>query len=56
LILSRLEIGTLEAASSMVQRGAQKELIDYDNHLDDIGKDFLNIELNAEIDDAAGAA
>ena len=46
----RLEPDTLETASALVQRKAQKDMVDYDNHLDDLAKDFLNSELNEAYD------
>ena len=46
----RLEPGVLETASDLVQRGAHRDIVDYDNHLDDLAKDFLNVELNEAYD------
>ena len=46
----RLEEGTLDALAELVGKKLHKELVDYDNHLDDIARDFLNVELNMEID------
>merc|ERR1711934_817204 len=37
-----MEPGILETASDLVQRGAHRDIVDYDNHLDDLAKDFLN--------------
>ena len=45
-----MEPGVLETASDLVQRGAHRDIVDYDNHLDDLAKDFLNIELNEAYD------
>ena len=49
-LISRLEPGVLETASDLVQRGAHRDIVDYDNHLDDLAKDFLNAELNEAYD------
>ena len=42
--------GVLETASDLVQRGAHRDIVDYDNHLDDLAKDFFNTELNEAYD------
>jgi len=41
---------TLACASALVQKKIYKELVDFDNHLDDVTQDYLNVELNMEID------
>nr|BAN20869.1 conserved hypothetical protein [Riptortus pedestris] len=40
----------LDAASELLQRQAFHELVDFDNHLDDISKDWRNPDLNRRID------
>ena len=45
-----LEEGALEAIAAMIQKGLAEQLVDFDNHLDDVAKDFLNVDLNMEID------
>jgi len=44
------EEATLECASELVERKVYRELVDFDNHLDDIGLDYLNVQLNMKID------
>lgn len=41
---------TLDCASALVQKKIQKDLVDFDNHLDDLTLDYLNVEVNMEID------
>ena len=48
----RLEKETLDALAELIAKKLHKEIVDYDNHLDDISRDFLNVELNMEIDSA----
>lgn len=40
---------TLDATSSLLQRGAMKELNDYDNYLDDTENDWTNQNLNFDL-------
>jgi len=42
---------TLALTSIMVQRKIYKDLVDFDNHLDDLTQDYLNVEINMEISD-----
>jgi len=42
---------TLDLTSTMVQRKIYKDLVDFDNHLDDVTQDYLNVEINIEISD-----
>jgi len=42
---------TLALTSIMVQRKTYKDLVDFDNHLDDVTQDYLNVEINMEISD-----
>ena len=37
----------------MVLKGVYKEVVDFDNHLDDVSQDYLNVGLNMEIDRSA---
>ena len=46
-----LEEGTLEAVSLLLARKRQLQLVDFDNHLDDLAEDYLNAELNKEIEE-----
>ena len=46
----RVEESSLETASALLQKGAAEELVDFDNHLDDLKQDFLNVDLNMMID------
>jgi len=41
---------TLAMTSEMVQRKFQKDLIDFDNHLDDVTQDYLNVDINYQIE------
>jgi len=40
---------TLDAVEALLQRGAMKDLHDFDNHLDDISKDWTNEHLNKDL-------
>lgn len=42
---------TLDICSSLLQMGTYKSLIDFDNHLDNISLDWMNHEVNREIED-----
>ncbi len=46
----RLEENAAEAVSAMLQERLQEDLVDFDNHLDDLEKDYLNVKLNMAID------
>lgn len=46
----RVSEDTLEAASKLLEARAHKDLTDFDNHLDDVTLDYLNVGLNMEID------
>ena len=41
-----LESGTLAAISSLLATRAHRELIDFDNHLDNITLDWKNLQIN----------
>lgn len=41
---------TLEAVSSLVKRGAMKDIFDFDNHLDNVNIDWSNKHLNRDIE------
>jgi len=41
---------TLHCASALVKKKIYSCLVDFDNHLDDVTQDYLNVELNMEID------
>lgn len=40
---------TLEAVSSLIQKGAMKDLNDFDNYLDNVENDWLNEHLNRDL-------
>lgn len=40
---------TLDAVSKLVQRGAAKDLQDFDNHLDNVANDWSNEHLNRDL-------
>ncbi len=40
---------TLEAVSSLLQKGAMKDLSDFDNYLDNVENDWLNGHLNRDL-------
>lgn len=40
---------TLDAVSKLVQRGAAKDLQDFDNHLDNVANDWTNEHLNRDL-------
>lgn len=40
---------TLDAVSLLLQRGAMKDIIDYDNYLDNVENDWTNEHLNVDI-------
>lgn len=40
---------TLDAVSSLVQRGAAKDLQDFDNYLDNVQNDWTNGHLNRDL-------
>ena len=46
----KVEEDTLAVASALIQNRAYKDLTDFDNHLDDVSQDYLNVGLNMEID------
>jgi len=41
---------TLACASALIHKKIYRDLVDFDIHLDDISLDYLNVELNMEID------
>nr|CAD7427179.1 unnamed protein product [Timema monikensis] len=45
---------SLDTAATLIQRQTYAELIDFDNHLDDISQDWRNPSLNLEVDEEAG--
>lgn len=40
---------TLDAVSMLLQRGAMKEIFDFDNYLDDVANDWTNQHLNVDL-------
>lgn len=40
---------TFEAVSALVQKGAMKDLYDFDNHLDNAENDWSNSHLNRDL-------
>ncbi|XP_046992996.1 ER membrane protein complex subunit 8 [Schistocerca americana] len=47
-----VEANSLDSAAVLVQQRAYEELVDFDNHLDDISLDWTNAQLNDIIDNA----
>lgn len=45
-----LDKNVLDCVSSLLKQGAYKNLIDYDNHLDDITLDWTNSIINDQVD------
>ena len=45
-----LEEGTLEAVSHLLAKKKHLQLVDFDNHLDELTEDYLNADLNEEIE------
>jgi hypothetical protein len=46
----RVDEDALAVASALIQNRVYKDLVDFDNHLDDLSQDYLNVGLNMEID------
>jgi len=46
---------TYAVTSSLLQNRSYKDIVDFDNHLDDVAQDYLNVGLNMEIDRAASS-
>ena len=46
----RIDDEALEVTSALLHAKAFKDLVDFDNHLDDVSQDYLNVGLNMEID------
>lgn len=44
------EAVSLACASALLKKKIYRDLVDFDNHLDDLAQDYLNVELNMEID------
>lgn len=40
---------TLDAVKTLLERGAMKEIYDFDNHLDNIQNDWTNKHLNIDL-------
>ncbi len=49
----RLEDGTLDLVSDAIREGFQRDVQDFDDHLDDVARDFFNEQLNDKLDAAA---
>jgi len=49
----RVDEEAFAVTSSLLHSRSYKDLIDFDNHLDDVTQDYLNVGLNMEIDRAA---
>ncbi|XP_050543785.1 ER membrane protein complex subunit 8/9 homolog [Daktulosphaira vitifoliae] len=50
----QVDNGTLEAASAVLQQQLYTNLIDFDNHLDNLSKDWLNLEFASSIEKLCG--
>jgi len=46
----RIDDEALEVTSALLHCKAFRNLVDFDNHLDDVSQDYLNVRLNMEID------
>ena len=40
---------TLDAVELLIERGAMKDLYDFDNHLDNVKLDWANVHLNRDL-------
>ena len=49
--LIRIEESGFAVTSQLLQSRGYKELVDFDNHLDDVSSDYLNVDLNQTIDE-----
>lgn len=43
----------IEVCSELLQQGAYEDLVDFDNHLDDISSDWMNHDVNRLIQEAS---
>lgn len=46
----RMDACVLPTASALIQAKRHRELLDFDNHLDDVANDYLNVPMNELID------
>jgi len=49
----RIEESGFAVTSQLLQNRGYKDLADFDNHLDDVSLDYLNVGLNLEIDESS---
>jgi hypothetical protein len=49
-----LDSKTQSVAASLLQRRVYEQLVDFDNHLDDLSKDWRNLTLNKEVEEEVG--
>lgn len=41
-------------AASLLQKRVYEQLVDFDNHLDDLSQDWRNLNLNQEVEEEMG--
>jgi GAF domain-containing protein len=49
-----LESNSKSAAAALLQRQVYEQLVDFDNHLDDLSQDWRNLNLNQEVEEEVG--
>ncbi|XP_023726329.1 ER membrane protein complex subunit 8/9 homolog [Cryptotermes secundus] len=49
-----LESNSKSVAAALLQRRVHEQLIDFDNHLDDLSQDWRNLNLNQEVEEEVG--
>jgi GAF domain-containing protein len=49
-----LESNSKSVAAALLQRRVYEQLVDFDNHLDDLSQDWRNLNLNQEVEEEVG--
>jgi len=49
-----LESNSKSVAAALMQRRVYEQLVDFDNHLDDLSQDWRNPNLNQEVEEEVG--
>lgn len=49
-----LESNSRSVAAALLQRRVYEQLVDFDNHLDDLSQDWRNLNLNQEVEEEVG--
>lgn len=49
-----LDSKTQSVAAALLQRRVYEQLVDFDNHLDDLSQDWRNLNLNQEVEEEVG--